>query len=58
MSGYGLKAINCESVKVTNCSFYHSVFCLNSPSGGGVVFSMENILTIVANVHWSLTTLT
>ena len=43
MSGYGLKASDCESVKVANCSYYHSVFCLNSHSGGGVVFFYGHI---------------
>ena len=35
MTGYGLFVYNSGNVTVTNCSFFHSVFC-NSSKGGGV----------------------
>ena len=38
MTGYGLFVYNCDSVTVTNCSYYHSVFCKqhHSSIGSGV----------------------
>ena len=51
MSGYGLKASNCESVKVTNCSYYHSV-----KSGSGVViFYGQSFHKSIANYTLELT---
>ena len=51
MSGYGLKASNCESVKVTNCSYYHSV-----KSGSGVViFYGQSFHNSIANYTLELT---
>ena len=54
MSGYGLKASNCESVKVTNCSYYHSVFCLMSGSGV-VIFYGRSFQKIIAHCTLELT---
>ena len=54
MSGYGLKASNCESVKVTNCSYYHSVFCLKSGSGV-VIFYGRSFHNSIANYTLELT---
>ena len=38
MTGYGLFVYNCDSVTVTNCSYYHSAFCKqhHSSIGSGV----------------------
>ena len=54
MSGYGLQASNCESVKVTNCSYYHSVFCLKSGSGV-VIFYGRSFHNSTANYTLELT---
>ena len=42
MTGYGFMTSNCISVKITNCSFYHSVAC--TLSGGGAVISYARYL--------------
>ena len=35
--GYGLLAVESDYVTVTNCSYYHSLFCyVSSPSGSGI----------------------
>ena len=42
MSGYGLMASNCESVVLSNCSFYHSVVCLKSGSGVAIYYGRSS----------------
>ena len=43
ISGYGIGLYNCENGKITNCSYYSSVYCSIKPassiSGGGVYIS-------------------
>ena len=46
MTGYGLFAHNCENVKVSHCSYYHSALCnisdiSNNRHGGGVGIMYE-----------------
>ena len=42
MSGYGLMAKNCDKTIISNCSYYHSIFC----SGGGIaVHYNQSLLT-------------
>ena len=60
MTGNGLFVLNCENVTVTNCSYYHSVFCdrnsqiLNSSENGGAVGIMYNRYTQYSNTGYTL----
>ena len=60
MTGNGLFVLNCENVTVTNCSYYHSVFCdinsqiCNSSENGGGVGIMYNGHTQYSNTGYTL----
>ena len=50
MTGYGLFVHNCDHVTITNCSYYHSVWCnisdieytYHSGGGVGIVYDTQN----------------
>ena len=55
MSGYGLLASDCKTIKVTNSSFYHSVICAKFFGGGaGIVSNGDYFHNCVPNYTMEL----